>query len=407
MPASPNPYFAGFRLRGQFIMPNTLFLRGPMPDLSDLSNHPLKIAYLITDSGTGGAQRHLADLHASLAGRVQATVLAGGDGSMLREMKAAGAQTISIPLLDNSLSPLRGIRLLGQVMDALRRVRPDLIHAHSAKAGAIARLAGALLRIPVAYTVHGFAFKPEAPLAQRHVAHLVESLLAPLTTRMICVSSAEHGMALRLPMRRSRIATIPNGIPDVAERADAAAPVERIVMTARFAPPKRPDLLIDAGRRLQPTQPCEIVIAGDGPQLEVMRTYAQNTPPMVNMVLPGAVDNMPELLASAQIFVLLSDHEGFPISVLEAMRAGLPIVASDLPGIREQLDNGNCGVLVPPRNPGAVAAALQALAADPARRAELGNAARRRYAAHYRVGPMAELTWQVYLDMLQPKPSSK
>ena len=366
-----------------------------------MADSPLKIAYLITDSGTGGAQRHLADLYAALAGRVDATVLAGGEGAMLREMEASGARAIPVPLLDNSLSPLRGMRLLGQIMTTLRRIRPDLIHAHSAKAGAIARLAGALLRIPVVYTVHGFAFKPEAPALQRLVAQLTESLLAPFTTRMICVSSAEQAMARRLPLRTARIATIPNGIPDTMHRADPTARVERIVMAARFAPPKRPDLLIDAGRRLQPSQPVEIIIAGDGPQLDIMRAYASHTPPLVQITLPGEVEDMPELLASAQIFVLLSDHEGFPLSVLEAMRAGLPIVASDLPGIREQLDNGNCGVLVPPRNPGAVAAALQALAADPARRAELGNAARRRYASHYRIGPMAELTWQVYLDTLQ------
>jgi glycosyltransferase involved in cell wall biosynthesis len=371
-----------------------------------MADSPLKIAYLITDSGTGGAQRHLADLHAALAGRIDATVLAGGDGAMLREMEAAGARTIPIPLLDNSLAPLRSLRLLGQVVRTLHRLRPDLIHAHSAKAGAIARLAGLLLRIPVVYTVHGFAFKPEAPALQRLVAQAMESMLAPFTTRMICVSAAEHAMARRLPLSAARIATIPNGIPETAHRADPAAAVEHIVMAARFAPPKRPDLLIDAARRLQPTQAVEIIIAGDGPQLEIMRAYASDTPPLVSVSLPGAIDDMPALLAKAQIFVLLSDHEGFPLSVLEAMRAGLPVVASDLPGIREQLDHGNCGVLVPPRNPGAVAAALQALAADPARRAELGQAARRRYASHYRVGPMAELTWQIYLDTIQTRQRS-
>lgn len=368
-----------------------------------MAEPPLTIAYLITDSGTGGAQRHLADLHAALAGRLNAAVLAGGDGVMLHEMAAAGATPISIPLLDNSLSPVRGLRLLHQVITTLRRLRPNLIHAHSAKAGAIARVAGAILGIPVVYTVHGFAFKPEAPALQRWIARAIESLLAPLTTRMICVSAAECAMARRLPIRAARVATIPNGIPDTAQRADPTAPVGRIVMAARFAPPKRPDLLIDAGRRLQPTQPINIIIAGDGPQLEIMRAYAANSPPSVHITLPGAVDDMPALLASSQIFVLLSDHEGFPLSVLEAMRAGLPIVASDLPGIREQLDHGNCGVLVPPRNPGAVAAALQALAADPARRAELGHAARQRYLDHYQVGPMAELTWQVYLNILQAR----
>jgi len=113
---------------------------------------------------------------------------------------------------------------------------------------------------------------------------------------------------------------------------------------------------------------------------------------------------VPALLASAQAFALASDHEGFPLSVLEAMRAGLPVVASDLPGIREQLDDGACGLLVAGHDEQAWAAALTRLAGDASRRETLGRAARTRWAREFGLGPMAEATWTIYRQALAGRP---
>jgi glycosyltransferase involved in cell wall biosynthesis len=100
-------------------------------------------------------------------------------------------------------------------------------------------------------------------------------------------------------------------------------------MVARFAAPKRPDLVIRAFARANLTD-CELVIAGDGPTRDAMRQLADELAPG-RIRLPGNVDDIASLLASAQIFVLASDHEGLPVSILEAMRAGLPVIASDCP----------------------------------------------------------------------------
>jgi glycosyltransferase involved in cell wall biosynthesis len=362
-----------------------------------------KVAYLMTDSGTGGAQTHLAQLHAALAARVDATVLAGGrgdnPGGMFATMAANGATTIPLTQMDNALSPLRAVRLLATVLRLLRDVRPDLLHVHSAKAGAVGRVAGALLRIPVVYTVHGFAFKAEAPPLQRRVARLMEWLLAPLTTRMICVAEEERALANSLPIAPRRVHMIHNGIPDTPLRAGPQAPMRQIVMVARFAPPKRPDLLIEAAAEARLPDGCRIVIAGNGPQWQAAQQQAARAMPG-RIDLPGDVNPIAPLLAESQIFVLLSDHEGLPISVLEAMRAGLPIVASDLPGIREQLDGGQCGILVDHRDRNAVRQTLEKLCDDAALRARLGAAARRRYEQGFGVTPMAERTWAIYQDVL-------
>lgn len=363
-----------------------------------------RIAYLITNSEIGGAQAHVATLLEALGDRVEAFVLAGGEGPLLPTAQALGARTVRLSLLDNALSPLRAIAALRELVKALRLVDPDLIHAHSAKAGALGRLAGWLLGIPVVYTVHGFGFKPAAPRRQRIAARVAEWLLAPLTARLICVAQAERELARGLPVAARRIAVIHNGIADVPERAEPGAPMHRIVMVARFAAPKRPDLLIRAFAEL--AQPgdgtlagCELVIAGDGPQLPAMRALAQRLAPG-RVVFTGNVAAVPALLASAQAFVLASDHEGFPLSILEAMRAGLPVVATDLPGIREQLDDGRCGLLCMPDSVPALADALARLAGDATLRMTLGTAARERWAHQYGVTAMADATWSIYREQL-------
>ncbi|QET02591.1 glycosyltransferase family 4 protein [Cupriavidus pauculus] len=364
-----------------------------------------RIAYLITNSEIGGAQSHVADLLRALHGRIDATVLAGGDGPLFTAARAAGAQTVVLRRLDNRLSPWRAALAFREVLRALRAAAPDLVHVHSAKAGALGRLAAWCLRLPVVYTVHGFAFKPQAPTLRRVAARIAEWCLAPITTRVICVARAERALAATLPIPARRIDVIPNGIADTPLRAQPGAPLRRLVMVARLASPKRPDLLIRAfGQALRDPVAaplfggCELVIAGSGPDLPALQALADREAPG-RVSLRGNVADIPALLAAAQGFVLVSDHEGLPLSVLEAMRAGLPVIASDLPGIREQLGDDD-GRLIAGNDVDALAAALCELAASPALRAALGQRARARYLRDFGLDAMADATWRVYREAL-------
>ena len=357
-----------------------------------------RIACLITNSETGGAQSHVADLLRALRGQADVTLLAGGDGPLFDLARDLGIPAIRLATMDNALSPIKALGALRELMCALRQAAPDILHTHSAKASALGRIAARLLGIPVVYTVHGFAFKPAAPWKQRTVARMAEWLLAPLTSHVICVAKAEQAMARSLPIRADRISVIPNGIADVAPRAQPADPVRRVVTVMRLAPPKRADVLIEAFAAAQ-LPDCELVIAGDGPQRASLEQLAgQLAPGRVRFA--GSINDIPALLASAQLFLLASDHEGLPISVLEAMRAGLPVIASDLPGIREQLGDGRCGVLVPGNDPRAIADALRELAADAPRRAAAGAAGRLRWEQAYGLDPMVRATWAVYQQVL-------
>ena len=354
------------------------------------------VVLVITKGEAGGAQTHVLELCRALQGRVRFTVVIGGDDTrsvLGQALTQLGITVLVLPTLQNSLNPLKVLASVRALLAHLRVLQPDVIHAHSAVAGVIARLAGKLRQIPVVYTVHGFGFKPQAPWLIRTNAWLAEAVLAAWTTRMVCVSAYEKELAARLPMPPERVSVVHNALADVPWRSDMAAQPPRLVMVARMAAPKRPDVLIEAlallaQRGLQP----DTHILGGGPDLARHQAAAA---PMPHIRLEGDVNDVAERLAQHQIFVLLSDHEGLPISILEAMRSGMAIVATRLPGIEEMLKHEQSAWLVP-NTPQAVAQALQTLLADGPLRQRLGQAARERYEAQFQPEAMAEPVLSLY-----------
>jgi glycosyltransferase involved in cell wall biosynthesis len=356
----------------------------------------MRIAIVITKGELGGAQTHVAELCAALRERCEFLALIGGprDSALQRTLAAMGIPVEPIAALSNRLSPRALLSSVGEVARGARDWGADVIHVHSAVASAVGRMAGWLARIPVVYTVHGFAFKPQVAPLRRFAAYAGERLLAPFSTQVICVSPAERALAAQLHLAPDRVSVISNGVADTALRARPGDEPARLVMVARMAAPKRHDLLLRAHEILvaRGCAAAEVVLAGAGPLLEKWRAAAAGLPAVR---FCGDVEDVPVVLAHSHVFVLLSDHEGQPISVMEAMRAGLPVVASDLPGIRGQVTEGVEGLLVPP-DPEAIADALQFLIRHPAERARMGAAARLRYHKEFSASAMGERVSGVY-----------
>ncbi|WP_396437033.1 sugar transferase [Limnohabitans sp.] len=354
------------------------------------------VVLVITKGEAGGAQTHVLELCRALQGRVRFTVVIGGNDThsvLGQALGDLGIAVLALPSLQNSLNPLKVITSVRAMLAHMRVLQPDVIHAHSAVAGVIARLAGKLRQTPVVYTVHGFGFKPQAPWLIRTNAWLAEAVLAAWTTRMVCVSAYEKQLAARLPMPPERVSVVHNALADVPWRSDMAAQPPHLVMVARMAAPKRPDVLIEALALLAPLglQPPTRILGG-GPDLA---RHQQAAAPMPHIQMEGDVSDVAQRLAQHQIFVLLSDHEGLPISILEAMRAGMAIVATRLPGIEDMLTHEESAWLVP-NSPQAVADALQTLLADAPLRQRLGRAARARYEAQFQPEVMAEPVLAIY-----------
>ena len=355
---------------------------------------------VITKGEIGGAQTHVLELCRSLQDRVQFSAVIGGDAASTplgQALQAHGIAVRQLPALRNSLNPLRIVQSVRALLQLIRLHRPHVIHAHSAVAGVIARLAGKLSQTPVVYTVHGFGFKPQAPARVRISAWLAEAVLAAWTTRMVCVSEHERSLASRLPIDPERVSVIHNTLADVPHRAEPGGATPSIVMVARMAAPKRPDVLLHALALLarQGLRP-RVHLLGDGPQLASQRALAERLA-LNHVCFEGDVDNVAERLAGHQVFVLLSDHEGLPISILEAMRAGLSIVASRLPGVQELVDDGQSALLVD-NDPAALAQTLTRLLGDASLREQLGAQARARFEREFSPQHMAAQVWRLYQE---------
>jgi lipopolysaccharide/colanic/teichoic acid biosynthesis glycosyltransferase/glycosyltransferase involved in cell wall biosynthesis len=385
------------------------------------------VMIVITRGEAGGAQSHVRDLCQTLQGRVQFTVVIGGpvEESVLgRELAALGITVCPMPDMVESLNPLKLWPAVKQLTELIHTHQPDIVHGHSAIGGLVSRVAAHRAHTPAVYTVHGFGFKPEVPVLRRTAAALAERMMAHWTEHMICVSKYERELAYSLAIDPERIHVIPNGLARLpkaeatqteSDTAANSAPTSatssaapRLIMVARTKAPKRHDLLLQALAKVRNTLGYElpVTLAGDGPLTASLQAQAK----ALNLKLvtwAGDVSHVSELLSQHDVFVLLSDHEGMPITVLEAMRAGLCILASNLPGIREQISTYQDGVLVA-NTADAVAEKLLQLVRDPHMRKRLGKSAQQRFEDSFVAQTMAERVLQVYRQCTQetqPSPS--
>lgn len=362
---------------------------------------------VITKGEIGGAQSHVLTLCEALAPRVCLITAIGGvspRSALGDQLRKLDIPVYSLPQLCNSLSPLRVLAAVRALLQLIRKHKPDILHAHSSVAGVVARIAGRLAGVPVVYTVHGFGFKPEAPRLQRWAAWIAEWPLARITDHMICVSEYERQLARKLPIAPDRLSVVLNAVAETSHLADPRHRPVRVVMVARLAPPKRHDLLLEALALIRNQLGYEVPasLIGGGPALEPCHVLARKLN-LQAVEFMGDVNDVPRRLAQHHIFVLMSDHEGLPISIIEAMRAGLAIVASDLPGIRELIPHGTHGLLVA-NDPQSLADAILSLIAAPDMLARLGHAARQHYETRFTSAQMANAVEALYGQIARHEP---
>jgi glycosyltransferase involved in cell wall biosynthesis len=338
-----------------------------------------RVLIVITLAEVGGAQKYVAQLLPALAERFDVAVAAGGRGPLLDASKAAGVRFLPLRNLRRPVNPLRDLLALVELISLMRRERPDVVHTNSSKAGVLGRLAALAARVPIRiFTVHGWAFRAHSGPASW--AYLwADRLAGRWTTVTICVAEHERstGIAARTCLR-DRTVVIPNAV-DVAAApmADAKGGIPRLVTVGRLKAPKDYVTLTRAFAAL-PSGSFEALIVGDGPdrlmvEAELARLGVGNA-----VRLLGERTDVPELLAGSDVFVLSSASEGLPLSVEEAMAAGLPVVASAVGGVPELVVDGETGYLVPPGEAERLAEALESLLDDPALRRRMGRSGRSR-----------------------------
>ncbi len=364
----------------------------------------VRIAYIVTRADPlGGVQIHIRDLAAALQAQGHApTVITSGSGPFLDQLRAQNTPAVVLPHLTVPISPLHDARALLEMRTVLRELRPDLIAAHSSKAGVLGRLAGRSLRIPVVFTAHGWSFTPGIPALQAAMYRRIERLVGPSATRIITVSEFDRQLALDARIAgRDRVVTVHNGIPDISPdlRADPGASPARLVMVARFGAQKDHPTLLHALAGI-PDLPWELDLIGDGPLMDQVKSLAGTLGISDRVHFLGQRTDVEQVLARAQVNLLVSNWEGFPLSILEAMRAGLPVVASSVGGIDESVREGETGYLVPRGGVDELRDRVTTLLLSPALRSSLGAAGRTRYEQDFLLSHSVSKTLAVYQGAL-------
>ena len=364
----------------------------------------LKIAYVVTRSDQmSGPQVHIRDLASALAMRGhQVTVLAGGTGPFFEELKHRRIPCHALRHMVAPIRPDRDPRAVLELVSLLREIRPALLSTHTTKAGILGRLAGRMLGIPTVHTAHGWAFTDGIAPRRARVYRLVERSVVPLTARIITVSEYDRRLAIqRRVAPSSKLVTVHNGVPDVAPalRAEPGRRPARLITVARLESQKDHPSLFRALSGLVSSE-WTLDVVGDGPERSTLEALAEEVGIGDRVQFLGARNDVAELLARSQVFLLISKWEGFPRSVLEAMRAGLPVVATDVAGVRESVLHAESGFLIPRGDDDLVRQGIADLIADPTLARRMGDAGRRRYEEYFTFDAMLEKTCAIYEDTL-------
>lgn len=374
----------------------------------------MKIAYVITRScEIGGAHIHIRDLSSWLQHQGhEVKVFVGGEGVFIDLLEKASLSHFQLKYMKRPISPFNDVIAIKELANALKAFQPDIVSAHSAKAGIIARLACANTGLPCVFTAHGWSFTDGVKWPASLIFRSLEKLLAPLSKAIITVCENDKALALEKKVTRAdKIKTIHNGMPEIDTSIFntshlPAADSPTIVMVARFEEQKDHRTLVNALASLNDL-PWNLQLVGDGPFQEEIKMLARGYGLEDRIQYLGRRQDIPEILDSADVFVLTTNWEGFPRSILEAMRAGLPVIATEVAGIPESVKDQVTGYLVPPGDSELVSQRIRQLLESEDLRKKLGAKGREHFEANFTFEKMANATLDLYTEIVNTYPRTQ
>lgn len=327
------------------------------------SEDKIKVLFGITLSEIGGAQKVLYDIISSLSEEVyNITLVTSPKGELIKWIDALNVKRktpIKVILLKNikrEISIKHDLKALYELIMIMRQGKYDIAHFHSSKMGILGRCAAWLCGIPKIYfTVHGWGINDDMSYIKRKILGFAEWISGKLSTKVICVSDydREKGIKNRW-VNRNKVCVIKNGIENsikqsksIREEFNIARDIPIIGTVMRLKDPKQPQFTINVFKELiDRGHDLKLVIIGDGPLMDDCKQLIKDYSLDKNVILAGERENARELIYDFNIFTLFSKWEGLPITIIEAMFAGLPVVASRVGGISELVANEINGYLL-------------------------------------------------------------
>lgn len=394
-------------------LPNTPAAVAPLAAV-----HRPRLAHLITRLELGGAQQNtLFCVEHHDRSLFEVSLMSGPGGLLQADAGAIGDVSYSqLDYLEHRVSPLRDLWAVVQLARDLRRRRIDVLHTHSSKAGVVGRLAARLAGVPaVVHTVHGWSFNPTQSRGRRWLYRLLERLTAPLTQRIVVVSSRNQEEGLKLGIGRpAQYRLVRSGI-DVDEyrrpardresvRRELGIESDQLLVgsIACLKPQKSPlDFVAAAAAAHRRCPRMRFVIAGDGGLRPDVERAIRDADLEGVVQLLGWRRDIPDLLHAFDAFLLTSRFEGLPRAVLQAMAAGVPVVATAVDGTPEVVEDGLTGWLVPVGEPEAAAEALLDRFARPDEALARARRARERIDSEFDIHAMVRRLERIYMSVLE------
>jgi glycosyltransferase involved in cell wall biosynthesis len=356
----------------------------------------------------GGASIYIVHMaHALAAAGHGVHVIVAGEGHFASLLARSGLSWSAIPAAGRAMGPStawRGARLIPQLRKELDRLNPTLVSAQGAQAGLFVRAMRPRLSCPIVYTPHGWSFMPGAGVKNQFGGRLVEWVLRRRADATIAVSEYEAAVGRSARAVNSRkLHVIRNGIPDVspdpvarASRPDADC--VKFVSVARFERQKNHAALIDAAARVRDLS-FHLALYGEGELEAGAREHVARLGLEKYVDFMGTTDDIATVLTEADVFVLSSRWESFPLSILEGVSAGCAVIATDVGGVSEAIENGRNGLLVPPDNVDALALAMRRVIEDASLRSNLASKARADFESRFQLESMTAPTIALYREL--------
>lgn len=369
----------------------------------------MKVLQITTKSTIGGVQVHVSQLvEFLLQNKVEVAVMAYPGGWLEEKVGLLDTKFIPNPHFSNNILNIGELlKAKAVVVKAVDEFKPDLVACHSSVAGFITRLAVGK-KVPVVFTAHGWSFTPGNPAWRRLIGFLAERLVLPRTAKVICVSDYDLQLAKHAGFKPAeKLIVIPNGI----EVGDTALLENKfhtaraqIVFVGRLDKQKAPEQLIRAFAQLpsEVRTKADVVIAGGGPKMPLLAGLVSRFGLQAQVKPLGDLprERIWQLLRASQIFVLPSNWEGLPLTILEAMASNMAVIASDVGGVKEAI-GGGAGVLIKRGDERALREALENLITHPAEAEKLARIAFDKVRREFPLEKMLADTLQVYRSVLK------
>lgn len=382
---------------------------------------PIRILRVITRLNIGGPAIHAILLTEALSdGRSFVSTLVAGsttdrEGDMLDLATAKGVRPVLLPALGREISPLDDLKALLGLVRLVRRLRPDVVHTHMAKAGTLARLAAWLAGVPViVHTYHGHVFHGYFGARKTRLFLAVERALGRVTSRVVVVGErqraeiASYGIApfqkllpIRLGLELDRFLGAEQQRGQLRRELGIGPDVPLVGIVARLVPIKAHEDFFAAARLVREALPdARFLVIGDGERRAELEALVDRLGLSPAVRFLGWRKDLPAVYADLDVVALASLNEGSPVALIEALAAARPVVSTAVGGVPDVVVHGETGLTVPPREPAALSAAVLRLLGDRPLASRLGEAGRRHVYPRYASTRLVEEMRALYLAEL-------